>query len=144
MIVTFPDNTEEIIDSIRGAIGRDVEFVTSTFTECYVCEQDPITGTSLDSFCIYCSGLYFIPVYSSYSVSGHITWGNAEQLNWVTGGQYFDGDARVQIKYTSEALTVLDQLDHVVIDNKTFKEKSRIYRGVPELNRILIDLVEEE
>lgn len=144
MIITFPSNTEEIIDEIRGAIGRDVNFITTTFTECTVCELDPITDTSLDSFCIYCSGLYHIPVYSSYTTSGHIMWGNVDELNWVAGGQFFDGDARVQIKYTGTMLTVLDQLDHVEVDSKNFEVKSKIFRGVPSINRIILNLIERE
>lgn len=144
MNIVFPEGTEDTIDAIRGAIGRTVIFVTTSPTACDVCELDPVTNTSLDSFCIYCSGLYWIPVHSGYNVIAHITWGNADQLNWVTGGQLIDGDCRIQVKYTSELITELDRTDYVVVDEKNFEINSKIYRGVPELNRVLIDLIEKE
>lgn len=143
MNIVFPENTEDTIDAIRSAIGRTVTFVTITLTACDVCELDPITNTSLDSFCIYCSGLYWIPVSSGYNVTAHITWGNADQLNWVTGGQLIDGDCRVQVKYTSQLITELDKTDYIIVDEKNFEINSKIYRGVPELNRVLIDLIEK-
>ena len=107
------------------------------------CSLDPITDTGTNSFCVTCSGLYWIPVFSNYSVNAHITWGNADQLNWVTGGQLIDGDCRVQVKYTSELITELDRTDYVIVDEKNFEINSKIYRGVPELNRVLIDLIEK-
>lgn len=144
MNIVFPNDTEDTIDAIRGAIGRTVTFVTITLTTCDVCELDPVTNTSLDSFCIYCSGLYWMPASSGYNVIAHITWGNADQLNWVTGGQLIDGDCRVQVKYTSELITELNRTDYIIVDEKNFEINSKIYRGVPELNRVLIDLIEKE
>ena len=145
MIITYPTNTVTIIDEIRGAIGREVDFyIIASSISCPVCDLDPITNTSMDSFCIVCSGIYWIPIYDIISISGHIIWGNADQLNWVTGGQLFDGDCRVQIKHTPENVTVVEDAIKVIVDGKTMKIKNKILRGVKELNRILIDLVEEE
>ena len=85
-----------------------------------------------------------MPIYDIISISGHIIWGNVDQLNWVTGGQLFDGDCRVQIKHTPENVTVVEDAIKVIVDGKTMKIKNKILRGVQALNRILIDLVEEE
>ena len=144
MNIVFPDDTEDKIDAIRNAIGRTVTFVTISLTACDVCELDPITNTSLDSFCIHCSGLYWVPVPSGYDVTAHITWGNADILNWATAGQMFDGDCRVQVKSTAAITTVLEnEIERVEVDGQNFEIKSKIYRGVPTINRILIDLVEK-
>lgn len=143
--ITFPSNTKEIIDQMRGAIGRNVTFVVlASSTACPSCGYDPITRTSTDSFCETCSGEYWIPIYSGYTVSGHITWGKADILNWQSGGQQFDGDCRVQIEYSTRNIEILDITDHVIVDNKILEIKKKILRGVRELNRILLDLIERE
>jgi len=146
MTISFPDDTENTIDAIRNAIGRYVTFVTVSATACTAsgCGLDPVTNTSTNSFCTTCSGLYWIPNLSTYVVKAHVTWGNADQLNWVTGGQFFEGDCRIQVKYTPELLAEIERTDHVLVDNKKFEMQSKIYRGVPEINRVLIDLVEME
>lgn len=146
MTISFPSNTEDTIDAIREAIGRNVTFVTVSSIACTAsgCGLDPVTNTSINSFCTTCSGLYWIPNLSTYIVKAHVTWGNADQMNWVTGGQFFEGDARVQVKYTDELLAELERTEYVVVDGKNFEVRSKIYRGVPELNRVLIDLVERE
>lgn len=148
MNIVWPDNTTEIIDKIRGAIGRDVTFyVVASSTPCPTCSLDPITNESTDSFCPTCSGIYWIPVYSGYTVSGHITWGNMDTLQWITTGQYFDGNARVQIKYTPESLSIVEQTQdsgYVVVDNESMEIKSILLRGVKNINRILINLIKKE
>ena len=146
MAITFPEGTEDTIDAMRIAIGRDISFVTVSSIGCTAsgCGLDPVTNTAINSFCVTCSGLYWIPTFSNYTVNAHITWGNADVLNWVTGGQLIDGDCRVQVKYTSEILAELERTESVTVDGKSFEIKSKIYRGVPELNRVLIDLIEKE
>ena len=148
MNIVWPSNTTEIIDEIRFAIGRDVDFyIVASSIACPVCDVDPVTNTSTDSFCPTCSGVYWIPVWSAYTISGHITWANADILTWPVGGQQFDGDVRVQIKYTPENLTIVDDCQtegYVIVDTKTMEIKSRILRGVKQLNRILIDMIERE
>ena len=144
MNISFPSDTKDVIDAIRGAIGRDVYFYTDTPTQCSGCSLDPITNTSTDPYCIICDGLHWIPSYTEVSISGHITWGPSEVMGWVTGGQYIEGDCRVQIEYTSGNLNTLDNTEYVMVDDKRFTIRKRMYRGVPSLNRILIDLSEEE
>lgn len=146
MTISFPSNTEDTIDAIRDAIGRNVTFVTVSSIACTAsgCSLDPVTNTGTNSFCTTCSGLYWIPSFSNYTVKAHVTWGNADQLNWVTGGQLFEGDCRIQLKYTQELLTEIERTDYILVDNKRFEVKSKIYRGVPEINRVILDLIERE
>jgi len=146
--IVWPTNTKTIIDNIRGAIGRTVDFyVVASSIACPVCDLDPITNTSTDSFCPVCSGVHWIPVWSSASISGHVTWGKLDIMKWESGGQYFNGDVRVQIEYTPENLTIVDDAEedgYVIVDGKTMTIRSRILRGVQTINRILIDLIEKE
>ena len=145
MVITWPNDTESIIDQIRGVIGRDITFyVVASSTACSVCSLDPVTNTSTDPFCLTCSGLYWIPVYSGVTVSGHVTWGHSELLNWQSGGQFFDGDCRVQIKYTVANLDAVDRMKWAVVDGKQLFFLKKILRGVKQLNRILIDLKERK
>jgi hypothetical protein len=145
MTIVWPDDTKEVIDAIRGAIGRDVEFfVTEASIACPTCSLDPVTNHSTDSFCPTCSGIYWIPVVSGYTVSGHVTWGNVDELSWPSGGYQFDGDVRVQIEYTVANLDIVDRAEYAHVDGKVMEIKSFILRGVQSINRILIDMIEKE
>jgi hypothetical protein len=144
--IMWPSASEiQLIDDIRDAIGREVKFmVVGTTTECPICTIDPITNTSTDSFCPICSGVGYLYTYSGVSLSGHITWGGTDQLNWQTGGQLFDGDCRIQIKYTPANVWVVDNTKWIEVDDKGLQILHRTYRGVKELNRILIDCIERD
>ena len=146
MEISFPEDTESTIDAIRDAIGRDVNFVTATLSGCTTsgCYLDPVTDTSTNSFCPTCSGLYWIPSYTQNAVNAHITWAGADIMGWVAGGQYFDGDCRIQIKYTATNLSLVEDAEYVEVDNKVFTIRSKILRGVQNLNRIILDLIEKE
>ncbi len=96
------------------------------------------------TFCPVCSGLYWIPIYSGYTISGHVTWGASDSMNWYTGGQVFEGDCRVQIEYTDDIITVINNTDYVMVDGKKMDIRKTILRGVKELNRILLDLIERK
>jgi hypothetical protein len=143
--ITWPTNTTEITDAIREAIGRDVVFyVLAGSSECPACNLDPTTGTSTDSFCEVCSGSYYIPIYSGATILGHVFWVNHDILNWQTGGQLYDGDCNIQIKYTQDNITILDNTKWVEVDGKSLEIKSRDMRGVPQVNRILLTLIEND
>jgi hypothetical protein len=143
--IIWPSDTPEVTDAIRAAIGRAVEFYTISASEpCPLCNLDPITNTSTDSFCPSCSGEYWIRTYSATTVSGHITWGHLDQMGWETGGQIFEGDARLQIKYTVANLELVEDVKWLVVDGKKMSIVKVIYRGVPNINRILLDLQEED
>ena len=143
MNITFPSNTSEIISAIRNAIGREVSFITTeSGNPCPVCDLDPVANTSTDSFCTTCSGMYWIPVYETYTISGHITWGNDEIQQWESAGKWISGKCRAQIEYTDTNITILDKTKYLVVDGKKLEIKEKLFRGVPELNRILLDLDE--
>lgn len=143
--ITFPTDTEDVIDAIRSAIGRDVTFYyIYSSMPCPICDLDPVTNTSKDAFCIICSGEYWIPLYSGETVNAHITWGYSEQLGWVKGGQLDEGEVRLQIKYIPSIVTIVESAEYVLVDGKNMQIVKKTLRGVPELNRILIDLIERE
>ncbi len=145
MTIVWPDNTKTVIDGIRGAIGRDVEFfVVASSIACTTCSLDPITNQSTDSFCPVCSGIHWIPVYSGYTISGHVSWGKTDFQDWYSGGYQFDGDVRVQIEYTIANLDIVDRSVYVHVDSKIMEIKNFILRGVQSINRILIDMIEKE
>jgi len=133
-----------IIDDIRGLIGRPVAFHTPTYSGCGTCSLDPVSNTSTDSFCITCGGVYWIPSYTITTVTGHVTWGPADIMNWYTGGKQFEGDCRVQIKYQNTTRDLLDNVEFLVVDGKSLEITSEILRGVPEINRVLLDCIEKE
>lgn len=142
--ITFPSNTAEIVDSIRYAIGRNVVFVAHTVSACLICDLDPVTDTSVNSWCSGCFGEYWIKTYSGTTITGHITWGPSDILNWYSAGQQFDGDCRVQIKYTVANFDLVKRSDYVEVDGKKLQVKKTILRGVQPINRILIELSEVE
>lgn len=143
MTITFPSNCREIINEIRGVIGRDVIFNTIVLSECTAsgCSLNPITQTSTNPFCPNCSGSYFLETYSGVSISGHCSWKPAEKLSWLPGGQQFDGDVRIQIEYNTDNLSVLEDTDHIIVDGRKVEIKQTTYRGFKDLNRILVDCI---
>lgn len=146
MLITFPSNTAETIDKIRGAIGRPVTFysVSNTAVCPAGCVLDPVTDTSTDSFCPVCSGNYYIYTYSGVTVSGHIFWNSSDLLNWPSAGFTFEGECRVQIKYTPIMLNMVDTAKYLVVDGKKMTVRNKAFRGVPSINRIILYLDQEE
>jgi len=145
MEITFPSNTVEIIDGIRKAIGRPVTFIVITGSGvCTTCGINPFTNQAIDPLCPVCSGLGYIYTYSGVTISGHVTWGYSDLPQWVTGGQYFDGDCVIQIKFTDEILNILEMTKYVIVDNKSMRITKKIMRGVPQINRILLGLRQED
>jgi hypothetical protein len=142
MPITFPSNTKSIIDEIRGAIGRDVTFNKAVETICPSGHGvDPITGDSIDPFCTICSGVGTIITYSGTTVPAHITH-DPSSTHWTPGGTLPMGDCRIQIEFTDSNLTVVEEAEHVLVDDLKYKIHKVTRRGVPEINRLLIDLVE--
>lgn len=144
MSITFPTNTTAITNAIRNAIGRNVTFITKTEELCPTCDLDPVSNTSTDSFCPTCSGVGYIYTISGYTVKAHVTWAGDSILNWQSAGQLFDGDCRIQVEYIPDTVTVVGICDYIVVDSKRLTIKKKILRGVPEINRILLDLKEQE
>lgn len=145
MDIKFPSDTVEVIDKIRLAIGREVSFITiSGKTPCPTCGVNPVTDTAIDPFCPTCSGSGYLYDYETIPVSGHVTWGHNDLPEWVTAGKYFTGDCILQIKYTPEVLEMLDKTLYVIVDNIKTTIRGKILRGVPSINRIILDLKQEE
>jgi len=143
MKIVFPE-TKEIIDEIRSAIGRPVVFyVIASLSGCSSCDLDPVANTSVDSFCTECNGTYWIPVYSGVIISGHVSWGKSDQMRWESGGQWYEGSCGVQIAYSLDNLETVRDSIYVIVDDKEMEVRKTMLRGVPELNRILIDLIEK-
>ncbi len=143
--ITWSTSEEiEVVDAIRDAIGRETMWwIIASVSGCSVCNYDPVNDASTDAFCPVCSGEYWIPTYSGVSISGHITWGHSEQLGWQSGGQMFEGDCRVQIKYTEDNLNAVDNAKWVEVDGRIMQIVKKILRGVQTINRILVDLIEK-
>lgn len=145
MTITWPSDTVTIIDEIRDAIGREIEFRYLADTiPCSACHLDPVTGESDDAFCTVCSGLYYIETISGYTVSGVITWSPSDRPEWQSGGTLAGGDCIVQVKITDEILEILPLVIDVEVDGKIMEIKKKMMRGVKELNRILLSLIEKE
>lgn len=142
MNIYFPENTPIIIDAIRSGIGRDVEFVHSNKTPCSACSIDPTTDTSTNSFCIVCSGVGYTYTYSGVHMLAHVTHAPSEFMRWSVAGQYPEGDVRVQVGYTPEALIIIKNADYAIVDGEKFDVRKILLRGVKQLNRILVDLIQ--
>lgn len=142
MDILFPSNTREIIENIIDAIGRDVEFVSSTLSGCYNCSLDVVTNTSTDSFCPVCSGEYWIPTYSSEFIRAHVTWKFADKENWQTGGYIWNGDGIVKIMYSGPYMDTVNNSDFMVVDGKVVDIEKVVLLGVPTVNRIILDFKE--
>ena len=141
MVVSFPKNTKQIIDEIRHEIGRVVTFVyVSGTTACTYsgCSLDPTTGLSTNSFCPVCSGKYYIPNILESGILAHITWNRIRDEFLSPAGMDFAGKVRVQIEYTDEHRFVVENMKYMIVDGKKFERDFYDFRGVPEINRIVI------
>jgi hypothetical protein len=144
MQITWPSNTRETIEDIINTIGRPVEFVTVTYSACPLCGLDPVTNTSTDSFCISCSGVYWIPMYSGTDITAHVTWKYADALNWEAGGMIFNGDGIIKIMYSGPYMSVLENTEYVVVDGKQVEISNITLLGVPQINRVQMDFKERK
>jgi hypothetical protein len=63
-------------------------------------------------------------------------------MGWVAGGQLTQYSCRVQVEYTPANILAVDGSSYVEVDGKKLKVSQKTYRGVKELNRIIIDLNE--
>lgn len=114
----FPEGTFDTINTMRGIVGRGVTVtVHENDTACTICSLDPVTNESTDVMCSGCDGLYWIPVYSDYTISGHVRWDFADQVNWEPGGIVPEGDCKVTIKYSTENLRRVINSYSWLVDN---------------------------
>jgi len=142
--ITFPDDTKEVIDAIREEIGRYVTInVAVEGTPCPVCELDPVTNTSTDSFCETCGGKYWLNTASGVQVLGHIRWIKNNQPMYTPGGVIDDGDCVVTIAYSVENLSNVENSVSWVVDGQDMYYKNHVLRGVQDVNRIRVTLMED-
>ena len=130
------------IEEIIHTVGRDVDFfyVYSSYA-CPICDLDPVTQTSVDSYCPVCSGVYWIDVYSGVTMSAHVTWKFDYQNEFETGGKYFVGDARVKVMHTPEREQLIKETKYLIVDGKTMNVEKTTLLGTP-INRIVVDVKE--
>lgn len=145
-IAPFPSNSKEIVTAIISQVGRPVTFYNvASVSGCYLCSYDPISDTSTDSFCPVCSGEYWIPTYSGYTVTAKVTWGKSEYDDWVTGGKVENGDCQLTVIHEPEVESTISTSKYVVVDDRQLNLKSIVLRGIaPTYNRILVILKEKE
>ena len=146
MVITWPeDDARDTTDDIRDAIGRDIEiYVSVSGIACTVCDLDPITNLATDPFCPECNGDYWLSTASAYTVKAHVTHADDDTPVWVTGGTLFTGDTRVQIKYTASSVYAVNNAEYYMVDGNKYFKKSITERGVPNINRILISLEQQD
>lgn len=140
-----------MINDLRAITGRLVEVhVEEGRIACSGCSLDPVTDESTDSFCTVCDGLYWIPVISGYSISGHVRWGSADQPMYTPGGNIPEGECKVTVQYTANNLRYVEDGEYWVVDGKTLYMKNFKLKGIRgnneehEPNRIAVRLIEEE
>jgi hypothetical protein len=145
MLAPFPSGTREQIEFMIEQDGRPVSFYNvTTLSGCSDCSLDPIANTSTDSFCPTCSGNYWIPTYSGWEVTAHVTWGKVDEKAWMTGGLIDNGDCTVKFMHTQEREDLVNDAEYVVVDGREMDVVNVIPRGVPEINRIIVKLKEKE
>jgi hypothetical protein len=115
-----------------------------TLSGCWLCNYDPISNTSTDSYCPVCSGQFWIPTYSGTTVKAHVTYGTVDDKSWTTGGMVDNGSIEVKFMHTQELEDLVDDAKYFIVDGRELDVKKIILRGVPEINRILVQLKEKE
>lgn len=129
--------------ALEKTVWRPVSFeYVIAISGCYECSLDPVTDTSTDSFCPICSGSYWIKLTSGININAHVTWANADSLNWYSAGQQLDGDCAVKVIYNSENYGVILNSEGVIVDDRNMQIKKVKLLGAPTVNRISLSLKE--
>lgn len=147
MEIVFPPNARQIINEIRDAIGRTITiYIPVSGIPCTYSGDalDPITGLSTNQFCPVCGGNYWLSTISGLDVLAHITYPGIDTPYRVPGGNIFDGDVQIQIEATDETTYAISIADYYEIDGIDYIKKSVSPRGVKDINRYVIKLVERK
>ncbi len=146
--IYWPSNTTTITDEIRDTIGRNIRInVTVSGIPCPASGcgvLDPVTDLAVNQFCATCSGFYWINTISGYRIKAYIQWGRGEIPIWERGGTIIDGDCLVQMKYLPATITAIEDSKNFIVDGKKLIKESVEYRGVPDINRVLVTLKDVE
>lgn len=141
--IIWPENTTEIIDAIRGTIGRPIEIITaSADVTCSACSLDPLSHRSTNPFCPVCSGAGYITVFSGTTLSAHVRWGTVDKGLSYPGGRLITGDCQATVAYSDTTLELLQTAAYIIIDDKQLYLDTYDLRGVPEINRIVLKLLQ--
>ena len=142
MNITFPTNTKEVIDTIRGVIGEDVLInIYGIPTTCSACFLDPTTNLSADPLCPVCSGFYYIVALEPESISGHVRWHPYDEAIYTPGGIVNEGDCVVTIPYDLETLEKVKAAESFTVGGFRLLLYKYVLRGKP-INRIRLILKE--
>lgn len=145
MVISFPSNTRDIIEQIIDTDGRMVTFYNViSLSGCWLCNLDPVSNTSTDSYCTVCSGRYWVPTYSGTEVKAHITYGQVDDKSWTAGGLIDNGNIEVKFMHTQELEDLVNDAEFFVVDGREMDVRRINLRGVPQTNRILVQLKEKE
>jgi len=141
---TQTKRTQFLVDTLE-AIGRPVEihYVTSV-SGCTICSLDPVSSTSTDAFCPVCSGAYWMENLNAQVFPAHVTWKFSEDVARYSAGKQFEGDCQVRLNYSVEMAQIVDTTRFIVVDNKVMELNKVITRGAPEVNRLILVLLEKE
>lgn len=144
MTIIFPSNTKEIIDEIRGTIGRDVDiYYTLSGVTCSACDIDTVTGRSLDPFCPVCSGEGIVDDTLQVTVSAHVLWNTVNTSQRMPGGRIFTGDCKATVEYTDDIVTIIEASDYFLVDDRKLYLVDYDLRGVKNINRVAINLKQD-
>jgi len=145
MIITFPSNTAEVINSIRETIGRNIEIhYTSSGEVCPTCTQDTLTGRSFNPFCGTCGGLGYVTTPITLSALAHVRWKNNISDSYNTPAGKIDiGNCVVTLEYDATLPTIIETSDYFLVDDVKLYFTEYDLRGVKDINRIVIILQED-
>jgi hypothetical protein len=145
MTIIWPSNTKEIIDKIRGTIGRDITIhYPSSGITCSACATDPFTGNSIDPYCTVCGGDGIVTSGLEITISAHILWNRTNSHYNATAGEIFTGDCKATIdRDIDNIITIIETADYFLVDDEKLYLESYDPRGVQEINRLALQLKQD-
>ena len=144
MNIVWPNDYTEIINTIRGTIGRDI-FMYNKYDlgTCPICGKDSVLGKTLDPFCTVCSGTGTLSTFSGTTLSAHVLWNKAGSEFKSPAGVIFTGDCKVTVEFTEEVLSKVKLSSYFSVDDEDLYLIDYDLRGVPEPNRIVCYLEQD-
>ncbi len=145
-MITGPQIKHDI-DTLRGSIGRDVSFYTTTNSPCSLCVAsgyyDTATDSSYFTTCPICSGAYYTDNATITVVNARIRWTSDEAITATPAGKYYAGDASIHIdpKYLVVAQAAQSETGKVVVDGHDMQISKIIPLGTITNNRLRLILV---
>jgi len=149
MNIFWPENeVRSTVSGIITTIGRPFTvFIKTAGTPCPNClgsgSYDPVTNSSVNSFCGLCEGEYWLNIPSGIVLTGHVKWNVEEIPRWTQGGISPDGNCVITILYNPAVENHIKNSDYFSVDNKILTLKGYKTRGVPNINRIIVTLQEQ-